>query len=152
MVTLKVNGQIKKLDVDPETPLLWALRDHLSLTGAKYSCGVGECGSCAVHVDGEETRSCVTTVADVEGKEVTTIEGLSGPVGEALVKAWVEDDVPQCGYCQPGQVMTAAALLKSNPDPSDGDIDDAMSGVLCRCGSYQHIRAAIHKAAEEVKK
>lgn len=149
MVTLQVNGTIHQIDVAPETPLLWVLRDNLGLMGSKYSCGIGECGSCTVHVNGEPTLSCSTQVQDVAGKEVTTIEGLKGPVAEALHRAWIEGDVPQCGYCQPGQIMTAAALLASEPNPTDEDIDNAMSGVLCRCGTYQHIRNAIHRAAKE---
>jgi isoquinoline 1-oxidoreductase alpha subunit len=148
MVTLRVNGKIHKVDVDPETPLLWVLRDNLGLMGTKYSCGVGECGSCTVHLDGEPILSCSTAVNDVPGKEVTTIEGLKGPIAESLHRAWDEDDVPQCGYCQPGQIMTAAALLAGKPNPTDEEIDAAMSGVLCRCGTYQHVRAAIHWAAK----
>lgn len=144
---LSVNGTIHELDVDPDTPLLWALTEEVRLTGTKYSCGIGECGSCTVHVDGEAVRSCVTTVEDVQGKHITTIEGLTGPVADALHHAWEEEDVPQCGYCQPGQIMTAAELLVSNPAPSDSDIDEAMSRVLCRCGSYRNIRKAIHQAA-----
>ena len=148
MVTLRVNGKIHKVDVDPETPLLWVLRDNLGLMGTKYSCGIGECGSCTVHLDGEPILSCSTAVNDVSDKEVTTIEGLKGPVAEALHLAWTEDDVPQCGYCQPGQIMTAAGLLAGKPNPTDEEIDEAMSGVLCRCGTYQRIRAAIHRAAK----
>jgi isoquinoline 1-oxidoreductase alpha subunit len=152
MIELRVNRRTHRLDVDPETPLLWVLRDHLGWTGTKYSCGIGECGACVVHVDGEATRSCVTPVEEVTGKEITTIEGLDNPVGEALRESWIKGDVPQCGYCQPGQIMTAAALLTSNPKPSDSDINEAMSGVLCRCGTYQDIRQAIHHAAERIKK
>jgi isoquinoline 1-oxidoreductase subunit alpha len=147
MIELKVNKKTYRLDVDPETPLLWVLREELGLNGTKYSCGIGECGACVVHVDGEATRSCVTAVSEVKGKEITTIEGLAGTIGEALRDAWIEGDVPQCGYCQSGQIMTAAELLASNPRPSDSDIDAAMSGVLCRCGTYNEIRQAIHKAA-----
>ena len=147
MIELKVNKKTHRLDVDPETPLLWVLREELGLTGTKFSCGIGDCGACVVHVDGEATRSCVTPVSDVQGKEITTIEGLAGEIGKALREAWTEEDVPQCGYCQPGQIMTAAELLASNPRPSDADIDVAMSGVLCRCGSYNDIRRAIHRAA-----
>ncbi|MFC1835375.1 (2Fe-2S)-binding protein [Thermodesulfobacteriota bacterium] len=147
MILIEVNGKKHSLDVEPDTPLLWVLRDHLHLNGTKYSCGIGECGSCTVHVDGEATRSCVTTVEEVQGQEITTIEGLASPIGKALQKAWVDGDVPQCGYCQPGQIMTAAELLASNPKPTDTDIDEAMSGCLCRCGTYNGIRQAIHRAA-----
>jgi isoquinoline 1-oxidoreductase alpha subunit len=149
MVTLRVNGTIHEIEVDADTPLLWVLRDNLGLMGTKYSCGIGECGSCTVLMDGEPALSCSTSVQDVSGKEVTTIEGLKGPVAEALHRAWVEGDVPQCGYCQPGQIMTAAALLAAKPNPTDEEIDAAMSAVLCRCGTYQHIRTAIHRAARE---
>ena len=148
MVTLRVNGISHNVDVDPETPLLWVLRDNLGLMGTKYSCGIGECGACTVHVDGEPTLSCHTPVRDVSGKEVTTIEGLKGSLAEELQRAWIVGDVPQCGYCQPGQIMTAAALLSAKANPTDEEIDAAMSGVLCRCGTYQHIRAAIHSAAK----
>ncbi len=147
MIELRVNKKTYQVDVDPETPLLWVLREELGLPGTKFSCGVGECGACVVHVDGEATRSCVTPVSEVKGKEITTIEGLAGAIGQALRDAWIEGDVPQCGYCQPGQIMTAAELLASNPHPSDSDIDAAMSGVLCRCGTYNDIRRAIHRAA-----
>ncbi|MBI5248664.1 MAG: (2Fe-2S)-binding protein [Desulfomonile tiedjei] len=147
MVELKVNKKTYRLDVDPETPLLWVLREELGLNGTKYSCGIGECGACVVHVDGAATRSCVTAVSEVKGKEITTIEGLAGLIGEALSEAWIDGDVPQCGYCQSGQIMTAAELLASNPRPSDSDIDAAMSGVLCRCGTYNEIRRAVHRAA-----
>ena len=151
MIELKVNGRTYRLDVDSETPLLWVLREELGLQGTKYSCGIGECGACMVHVDGHATKSCVTPVSEVTGKEITTIEGLAGSIGVALTEAWIEGDVPQCGYCQPGQIMKAAELLASNPRPSDSDIDDAMSGVLCRCGSYNEIRRAIHRAAGRVR-
>jgi isoquinoline 1-oxidoreductase alpha subunit len=147
MIELKVNKKTYRLDVDPETPLIWALREELGLNGTKYSCGIGECGACVVHVDGEATRSCITTVTEAQGKEITTIEGLAGRISEALQEAWIEGDVPQCGYCQSGQIMTAAVLLASNPRPSDSDIDAAMSSVLCRCGTYNEIRQAIHRAA-----
>jgi len=150
MVTLQVNGKIQKLEVDPETPLLWVLRDHLGLTGTKYSCGIAECGACTVHVNGESILSCVTPVGEVNGKEITTIEGIKGKVAEVLQKAWIEEDVPQCGYCQPGQIMTAAALLTSDTSPTDADIDNTMSGVLCRCGTYQEIKNAIHRAIKEI--
>jgi isoquinoline 1-oxidoreductase subunit alpha len=148
MITLRVNGRIHELNVDPETPLLWVLRDNLGLIGTKYSCGIGECGSCTVHLNGEPIPSCSTPVSEVSGKEVTTIEGLKGSAAEALRRAWIENDVPQCGYCQPGQIMTAAALLAAKPNPTDEEIDEAMSKVLCRCGTYQHIRTGIHRAAK----
>ncbi len=144
---LNVNGREHALDVDPETPLLWALRDHLGLTGTKYGCGQGLCGSCTVHVNGEATRSCVTTVAASQGARVTTIEGLAGGGGHPVQAAWIAEQVPQCGYCQSGQIMAAAALLARTPRPTDAEIDRALSGNLCRCGTYQGIRRAIHRAA-----
>ena len=147
MVTLKVNGKEYKVDVSPETPLLWVLRETLGLTGTKYGCGVALCGSCTVLVDGEAVRSCVTPAAAVVGMEIVTIEGLSTNLSHPLQRAWIAEDVPQCGYCQSGQLMAAAALLKKNPKPTDADIDAAMAGVLCRCGTYQRIRAAVHMAA-----
>ena len=150
MLTLRVNGKVQKLKVDPETPLLWVLRDHLGLTGTKFSCGIAECGACTVHVNGEAILSCVTPVGEVNGNEITTIEGLKGRVAEVLQKAWIEEDVPQCGYCQPGQIMTAAALLTSNTSPTDADIDNTMSEVLCRCGTYQEITNAIHRVIKEI--
>ena len=149
MITLLVNGKPHEIDVDPETPLLWVLRDHLGLTGTKYSCGIGECGACTVHMDGEPVASCTISVKDAAMKKITTIEGLTGPVAESLHDAWIEEDAVQCGYCQPGQIMIASALLKSKPNPSDNDINRAMSGVLCRCGAYSEIRRAIHRAAKE---
>ena len=148
-IELQINGQPYSLDADEQMPLLWALRDLLGLTGTKYSCGAGLCGSCTVLVDGEPTRSCITPLSAVAGKAVTTIEGLSENGDHPLQKAWQEENVTQCGYCQPGQLMNAAALLEKNPNPSDEDIDAAMTNVLCRCGSYQRIRAAIHRAAQE---
>ena len=150
MITLRVNGKVKKLKVDPETPLLWVLRDHLGLTGTKFSCGIAECGACTVHVNGEPILSCVTPVGEVNGEEITTIEGIKGKIAEVLQKTWIEEDVPQCGYCQPGQIMTAAALLTSNTSPTDADIYNTMSGVLCRCGTYQEIRNAIHRVIREI--
>lgn len=150
MITLFVNGKRHDMEVNPETPLLWVLRDHLGLTGTKYSCGIGECGACTVHVDGKAVQSCTITAAEAAGRNVTTIQGLAGPVGESLKQAWIQEDVAQCGYCQPGQIMTAAALLKDNPAPTDQDIDEAMSGVICRCGTYQEIQKAIHRAAGEL--
>ncbi|MFL7870352.1 MAG: (2Fe-2S)-binding protein [Anaerolineales bacterium] len=146
---LQINGQTYSLETDAQMPLLWALRDLLSLTGTKYSCGAGLCGSCTVLVDGEPTRSCITPLSAVAGKSVTTIEGLSENADHPLQKAWQEENVTQCGYCQPGQLMNAAALLEKNPNPSDEDINAAMSDVLCRCGTYQRIRAAIHRASQE---
>jgi isoquinoline 1-oxidoreductase alpha subunit len=148
-ITLTVNGEEHALDVSPDTPLLWVLRDTLGLTGTKYSCGIGLCGACTVHVDGEAVRSCVTPVSEVAGKGITTIEGLSPDGSHPVQRAWAAENVVQCGYCQPGQIMAAAALLAKNPDPTDADIDAAMSGNLCRCGTYQRIRRAIHRAAEE---
>lgn len=146
-VTLKINGQSHTVDVPPDMPLLWALRDMLDLVGTKYSCGIGVCGSCTVLVNGLPMRSCTMPAASVAGAEITTIEGLD-PAGRHPVQvAWNEEDVPQCGYCQAGQVLTAAALLKRNPDPTDDDIDAAMAGVLCRCGTYPRIRKAIKRAA-----
>jgi aerobic-type carbon monoxide dehydrogenase small subunit (CoxS/CutS family) len=150
MISLKVNGSAYKLDIDPETPLLWVLREHLGLIGTKYSCGIAECGACSVHVDGEVVLSCTIPVGEVEDNEITTIEAFKGKVAYALRQAWIEEDVPQCGYCQPGQIMTAAALLFEKPNPTDADINEALSGVLCRCGTYQAIRRAIHRAAQEI--
>jgi aerobic-type carbon monoxide dehydrogenase small subunit (CoxS/CutS family) len=146
--TITVNGQVTTVEAAPDTPLLWVLRDTLGLTGTKFSCGHGLCGACTVHVDGEPSRSCVTPIASVDGKSITTIEGLSPEGTHPLQVAWIEEQVPQCGYCQPGQIMTAAALLAKTPQPSDDDIDAAMAGTLCRCGTYQRIRRAIHRAAE----
>jgi isoquinoline 1-oxidoreductase alpha subunit len=147
MTRLIVNGQARDVDASPDTPLLWALREDLGLTGAKYGCGVAQCGACLVHIDGQPTPSCTTAISDVEGKSITTIEGLQGKTADAVLTAWVNMEVAQCGYCQPGQVMAAAALLTANPKPSDADIDAAMSRNVCRCGSYHRIRAAIHEAA-----
>ena len=147
--TLTVNGEPRTVDVEPDTPLLWVLRDTLELTGTKYGCGKALCGSCTVHLNGNPVRSCVMPISAVAGGSVVTIEGLSTGADHPLQKAWIDEDVPQCGYCQPGQIMTAAALLKQKPRPSDDDINSAMAGVLCRCGTYQRIRKAIHRAAEE---
>ena len=144
---LTVNGRTRTVNVAPETPLLWVLRDSLGLTGTKFGCGVGQCGACTVHLDGGPVRSCSIPVSAAVGKRVTTIEGLSKARNQLLQQAWIELDVPQCGYCQAGQLMTAAALLARNPKPTDDDIDAAMSGNICRCGTYQRIRAAIHRAA-----
>ena len=147
MITLIVNGVVRKVKVDPDTPLLWVLRDTLGLTGTKFGCGISACGACTVHVDGEAVRSCVTPVSSVAGRRVTTIEGLAAHGRHPLQRAWIAHDVPQCGFCQSGQIMAAAALLARNPSPSDADIDKAMAGILCRCGTYQRIRAAIKQAA-----
>jgi aerobic-type carbon monoxide dehydrogenase small subunit (CoxS/CutS family) len=147
-MSLSVNGRQYDIRALPDTPLLWVLRDNLGLTGTKFGCGVGLCGACTVHVNGEAARSCVTSVSSVVGKRITTIEGLSPDGSHPLQKAWIADDVPQCGYCHPGQIMAAAALLAKKPSPSDADIDHAMSRNICRCGTYQRIRRAIHRAAE----
>jgi len=146
-IKLTVNNQPRELDVDPDMPLLWAIRDHLQLTGTKFGCGMALCGACTVHIDGQATRSCITPVSAIQGKSVTTIEGLSSEAGKAVQAAWVSHDVPQCGYCQSGQIMSASALLAGNPRPSDSDIDAAMAGNICRCATYVRIRAAIHTAA-----
>ena len=145
---LEVNGLSRAVDVEPATPLLWVLRDHLDLVGTKFGCGIGMCGSCTAHVDGEAVRSCVTPVSAVVGKKITTVEGLSPDGTHPLQRAWCELDVAQCGYCQPGQLMAAAALLARNPRPTDADIDEAMAGNLCRCGTYLRIRSAIRRAAD----
>ena len=148
---LEVNGHAHTFDVPGDTPLLWVLRDVLHMTGTKFGCGMALCGACTVHVDGKPTRSCVTPISAVAGKTVTTIEGLSPDRSHPLQRAWIAEDVPQCGYCQSGQLMAAAALLAENPRPSDADIDRAMAGNICRCGTYQRIRRAIHRAAEEAR-
>ena len=148
MTTITVNNQMVNIEAESDTPLLWVLRDHLGMTGTKFGCGMALCGACTVHIDGAATRSCVLPLSAVEGKSITTIEGLSKDRGHAVQKAWLEIDVPQCGYCQSGQIMSAAALLKMNPKPSDADIDAAMSGNICRCGTYPRIRKAIRRAAE----
>ena len=147
-ITLKINGTEHSLDVHPDMPLLWALRDKLNLTGTKYSCGIGECGTCTVLVDGVPVRSCLRTAERMDGREITTIEGISPDASHPVQKAWHEEDVPQCGYCQGGQILAAVALLEKNPNPDDAAIDKAMSGNLCRCGTYVRIRKAIHRAAE----
>jgi aerobic-type carbon monoxide dehydrogenase small subunit (CoxS/CutS family) len=146
-MNLTVNGRQYGIRVLPDTPLLWVLRDNLGLTGTKFGCGVGLCGACTVHINGVAIRSCITPVSSVVGKRITTIEGLSPDGSHPVQKAWIADDVPQCGYCHPGQIMAAAALLAKKPSPSDADIDAAMSGNICRCGTYQRIRRAIHRAA-----
>ena len=143
LFNLRINGKSYKADVDPSTPMLWVLRDHLHLTGTKFGCGIAQCGACTIHIDGEAVRSCITSVSEVGDRQVTTIEGLSENGDHPLQKAWLEHDVSQCGYCQPGQIMTAAALLKKNPHPSDKEIEDVMSGNICRCGTYTRIKKAI---------
>ena len=148
MAKITINGAEVEVDAAPETPLLWAIRDHLNLTGTKYGCGLALCGACTVHLEGRAIRSCVLPLAAVAGRAITTIEGLSKDRSHAVQRAWLEIDVPQCGYCQSGQIMSAAALLKSNPKPSDADIDAALSGNICRCGTYTRIRKAVHRAAE----
>jgi aerobic-type carbon monoxide dehydrogenase small subunit (CoxS/CutS family) len=148
-VTLRINGRTERIEAEPETPLLWVVRDFLDLTGTKYGCGIGQCGACTVHLDGQPVRSCATPVSAVGDREVTTIEGLSPDAAHPVQKAWIAEDVPQCGYCQSGQVMAAAALLRDTPRPSDADIDRAMAGNICRCGTYDRIRRAIHRAAQE---
>lgn len=147
MTQLIVNGVIRNLDVDPDTPLLWALRDDLNLKGTKFGCGAGLCGACTVHLDGTPVRGCQTTVADAEGQAITTIEALEGKAAEAVRAAWREEQVPQCGYCQSGQIMSATALLAETPKPTDADIEAAMNGNACRCATYVRIRAAIHRAS-----
>ena len=153
MANLTINGKTMDVDVEADTPLLWAIRENIGLTGTKYGCGIAQCGACTVHIDGVATRSCGVVVSDAIGKQITTIEGLgssSNATGDhPLQKAWAALNVPQCGYCQVGQIMQAASLLKTKPKPTDKDIDDGMSGNICRCGTYQRIRAAIHMAAKE---
>ena len=150
MVAFTVNGERRELSVAPDTPLLWVLREHLKLTGTKFGCGIAACGACTVHIDGEAVRSCAMPVSMIEGKSVTTIEGLSADGSHPLQKAWIAEQVPQCGYCQSGQIMAAVALLKQTPKPNDADINRAMTNI-CRCGTYPRIRAAIHRAAELMK-
>ena len=147
MIPIIVNGKKLQVDVDSDTPLLWTLRENLGLTGTKFGCGIAQCGACTVHVDGQPIRSCITPIGSVKGKKITTIEGLSANGSHPLQKAWIAEEVPQCGYCQSGQIMSAAALLAAKSKPSDADIDAAMSGNICRCGTYQRIRRAIHRAA-----
>lgn len=147
-IKIIVNGKTYSVDASPDMPLLWVLRDVLGLTGTKYSCGEGQCGACTVHLDGEPARSCVTPLSVAAKSAITTIEGLSPGGSHPVQRAWIEESVPQCGYCQPGQIMTAAALLAKNPNPTDAQIEKAMSGTLCRCGTYQRIRQAIHRAAQ----
>jgi len=147
MITITINDVKHDVDVDADTPLLWVLRDTLGLTGTKYGCGVGQCGACMVHIDGAAARACITPVADAAGKRITTIEGLARDEDHPVLRAWVKEQVSQCGYCQPGQIMSAAALLKRTPRPTDEDINQAMSGNLCRCGTYSRVRRAIHAAS-----
>jgi aerobic-type carbon monoxide dehydrogenase small subunit (CoxS/CutS family) len=152
MLRIQVNGKSVDLSgIDPDTPLLWVLRDHLALTGTRFGCGKMQCGSCTVRVDGQSTRTCQLPIKDVDGKKITTIEGLSDKGDHVLQQAWREHDVPQCGYCQSGQIMSAVSLLEQKPEPTDDDIDAAMSGNICRCGSYPRIRAAIHTAAKKLR-
>ncbi|WP_297844951.1 (2Fe-2S)-binding protein [uncultured Roseibium sp.] len=150
-VTLKINGETRTLDADPESPLLWALRDELGMTGTKFGCGIASCGACTVHMDGIPVRSCQTFVGDLEGAEITTIEGVDGKAAAAVQAAWNELDVPQCGYCQSGQIMAATALLAETPKPTDEDIDAAMDGNVCRCATYARIRKAIHLASDKME-
>ncbi len=150
MISLKVNGKAYQLDVEPETPLLWVIRDEIGLTGTKYGCGIAQCGACTVHIDGEAVRSCGIVVSDAAGKNVTTIEGLSPESKHPVQAAWLAEDVPQCGYCQSGQIMAAAAFLKEHPQPTDADIDSNLTNI-CRCGTYVRIRRAIHRAAALMK-
>ena len=146
-INLDINGNKQQIDVDPNTPVLWVLRDHLNLTGTKYGCGMAQCGACTIHLDGNAVRSCILPVSQVENKQITTIEGISENGDHPVQKAWLEHDVPQCGYCQAGQIMTAVALLKKNTNPTDEEIESAMHGNLCRCGTYLRIRAAVKTAA-----
>jgi isoquinoline 1-oxidoreductase alpha subunit len=151
MTKFAINGRPVEVTSEADTPLLWVVRDELGLIGSKFGCGAAQCGACTMHLDGQPVRSCVTPVSDVEGKEVTTIEGLSGPVADAVRSAWQKLDVVQCGYCQSGQIMSAVAILAENPAPTDTDIDTGLSGNLCRCNTYQRIRAAMHEAAGTLK-
>lgn len=148
MATLTVNDKNYDVTVSPDTPLLWVIRENLGLTGTKFGCGMAQCGACTVHMNGEAVRSCVTPLSRAEGKKIVTIEGLSDEVGKRVQQAWIDEEVPQCGYCQSGQIMAAAVLLRTTPNPTDTDIDNGMSGNICRCGTYQRIRKAIHKAAQ----
>lgn len=148
-LTLHVNGSDHTLEIDPDTPLLWVLRDQLDLTGTKYSCGIGECGSCTVLIDGDTARSCQLPVGEAVGQKITTIEGLGEGGLHRVQRAWIEDEVPQCGYCQPGQILTAVELLEKNPKPTDAQIEAGMSGVLCRCGTYQRIRGTMRRLSKE---
>ena len=147
-ISFTLNGKSQSVDVSPDMPLLWVLRDTLNMTGTKFGCGMALCGACTVHINGEATRSCITPIASVAGKKVTTIEGLSADGSHPVQQAWMEEDVPQCGYCQSGQIMSAASLIAKKAQPTDADIDEAMRGNICRCGTYQSIRKAIHRAAQ----
>jgi aerobic-type carbon monoxide dehydrogenase small subunit (CoxS/CutS family) len=151
MVSITVNGKAYRLDIEPETPLLWVLRDEIGLTGTKFGCGIAQCGACTVHVDGEAMRSCSVPVGTVDGAKITTIEGLSPDATHAVQQAWLAEDVPQCGYCQSGQIMAAAAFLASNPKPTDAEIDAGITNI-CRCGTYERIRRAIHRAAASMRR
>ena len=151
MIELTVNNETMRFEVEPDTPLLWVIRENIGLTGTKFGCGIAQCGACTVHLDGQPIRSCSTPVKAVEGRSITTIEGLSDEDFNSVQQAWIEEQVPQCGYCQSGQIMTAAAFLKRNNSPSDDDIDNAMKMNICRCGTYQRVRKAIHSASEEIK-
>ncbi|WP_067340335.1 (2Fe-2S)-binding protein [Stappia indica] len=151
MIRLNINGKDREIDVDPDTPLLWVLRDELGMTGTKYGCGIAACGACTIHLDGMAVRSCQTMASDAEGMSIVTIEGVDGKAAKAVQDAWRELEVPQCGYCQSGQILAATALLAETPKPSDEDIDMAMSGNVCRCATYTRIRAAIHRAAETME-
>ena len=150
-ITLRINGRSEQVDVEPDTRLLWVLRDVVGLTGTKFGCGIAQCGACTVHLDGQPVRSCTTPVSQVGNRAIVTIEGLSPDGSHAVQKAWIAEDVPQCGYCQSGQIMSAAALLAKKSSPSDADIDEAMAGNICRCGTYDRIRRAIHRAAKEAR-
>jgi len=153
MISLNVNGKKHEVEAGPDVPLLWVIREHLKLTGTKYGCGIAQCGACTVHIDGKPERSCQVPVKDAQGKKITTIEAVgTTKAGKAVQEAWISEDVPQCGYCQSGHIMAAAALLNGNPKPADGDIDAAMNGNLCRCGTYQRIRKAVHRAADMMAK
>jgi aerobic-type carbon monoxide dehydrogenase small subunit (CoxS/CutS family) len=153
MISLEINGKSYQVDVAPDVPLLWVIRERLRLTGTKYGCGIAQCGACTVHIDGKAERSCQTPVGDAAGKKITTIEAVGATkAGKVVQEAWIAEDVPQCGYCQSGHIMAAAALLSANPKPNDGDIDAAMNGNLCRCGTYQRIRKAVHRAADAMAK
>lgn len=149
-IEFTINGKEQTVDIDPSTPVLWVLRDHLDLVGTKYGCGIAQCGACTIHLDGEAVRSCVLPISSVQGQKITTIEGLSQDGDHPLQKAWMEHDVPQCGYCQTGQIMSAAALLKNVPNPSDAEIDTAMNGNICRCGTYTRIKTAIKMASKSL--
>ena len=152
MITLSINGTSHQIDLPNDTPLLWTLRDYLGMSGTKFGCGISACGACTVHVDGEPVRACVTPISAISGKQIVTIEAIDqDPIGRKVQDAWLSVNVPQCGYCQPGQIMAAAALLKQNPHPTDVDIDKAMSGNLCRCGTYPRIRAAIKQVADNME-